>query len=283
MSERGEMSLTGLIMACLLLVVVLGATLTLFDGFVAKAGDQTRRTDAQDAARTAADQIARNLRNLASPTPDQPQALDLAGASDLIFKTVDPAGPNAGTNATNTQRVRYCLDAVGQLQQQTQTWTTATVPAVPASATCPAAGWNQTAVAASSIVNGVVPVFSYDTAVLTDISQVHVDLRVDTDTTKAPPPTSLSTGVFLRNQNRRPVASFAAARTSGGFVLNGSASADPEGDVLSYDWYDGATKVGTGITFTWTGLVAGSNHQVKLQVTDPAGLVGTSAAQALTA
>jgi len=216
MSERGEMSLTGLIMACLLLVVVLGATLTLFDGFVAKAGDQTRRTDAQDAARTAADQIARNLRNLASPTPDQPQALDLAGASDLIFKTVDPAGPNAGTNATNTQRVRYCLDAVGQLQQQTQTWTTATVPAVPASATCPAAGWNQTAVAASSIVNGVVPVFSYDTAVLTDISQVHVDLRVDTDPTKAPPPTSLSTGVFLRNQNRRPVASFSAARTSGG-------------------------------------------------------------------
>jgi len=283
MSERGEVSLTSVLVACTLLIVALGATLGMFEGFIAKAGDQTRRTDSEDAARTAGDRIARDLRNLASPTPDQPQAVDLAASSDLVFKTVDPAGPNAGTNATNTQRVRYCLDGARRLQRQTQTWTTATIPAVPSSAACPGSGWNTTTIAAEDIVNAAVPVFSYDASVLTDIAAIHVDLRVDTDTLRLPPPTSLSTGVFLRNQNRRPTASFTATKTSGGFVLNGSASTDPEGDSLRYTWFDGITQVGTGITYTYTGLASGSVHQLHLEVSDPAGLVGVSATQAVTA
>jgi len=281
--ERGEVSLTSVLVACTLLIVVLGATLSTFEGFIAKAGDQTRRTDSEDAARIAADRVARDLRNLASPTPDQPQAVDVASAADLIFKTVDPAGPNAGTNATNTERVRYCLDAGGRLQRQTQTWTTATIPAVPSYSACPSSNWSTTTVVAGSIVNATVPVFSYDAAALTDISAVHVDLRVDTDPLRLPPPTSLSTGVFLRNQNRRPTAVFTATRTSGGFVLNGSASSDPEGSSLRYAWYDGVTQVGNGITYTYTGLASGSAHQLHLEVSDPAGLTGVSATQAVTA
>ncbi len=284
MSQRGEISLTGLLTSCLLLIVVLGATLSMFEGFTASAGEATRRTESQDAARSAADRIARDLRNLASPTPEQPEAVDVATGSDLVFKTVDANGPNAGTNATNTQRVRFCLDGQRRLQQQTQTWTTAAVPAMPSRASCPApSGWTRTAVLASSIVNGAAPVFLFDSATLTAISQIHVELVVDTDVAKSPPPTSLSTGVFLRNQNRRPVASFVATKTSGGFVLNGSASLDPEGDTLRYSWYDGATLVGSGITFTHTGLAPGSAHQLRLEVADPAGLVGVSAVQAVAA
>lgn len=292
--ERGEVSLTSVLVACTLLIVALGATLSMFEGFIAKAGDATRRTDAQDAARTAGDRVARNLRNLASPTPDQPEAVDLASAADLIFKTVDPAGPNSGANATNTQRVRYCLDPAGRLQQQIQTWTTATIPAVPSATGCPASGWTRTTIAAQNVVNGTVPVFSYDSAVLTDISQVHVDLLVDTDTVRLPPATRLSTGVFLRNQNRRPTASFSAEKTAGGLVLNGSASADPEGDPLRYVWCKGPDcvrpnqvagpdQIGTGITFTYTGLPPGSVYQLHLEVFDPAGLTGVSATQVVTA
>ena len=282
--ERGEVSLTSVLMACTLLVVVLGATLGMFEGFIAKAGDQTRRTDSQDAARSAVDRIARDLRNLASPTPDQPQAVDLALGRDLIFKTVDSAGPNAGLNATNTKRVRYCLDGAGSLREQTQTWTTATIPAVPSASGCPAAGWDPgSAIAATSLVNGTTdPVFTYNSAVLTDISAIHVELLVDTDVARLPPATSLSTGVFLRNQNRRPTASFSWAPTSGGVVLNGSASVDPEGDPLEYRWFNGATQVGTGITFTYTPLAAGSVHQIRLEVSDPAGLTA-STTQSVTA
>jgi len=282
--ERGEVSLTAVLMACTLLVVVLGATLGMFEGFIAKAGDQTRRTDSQDAARSAVDRIARDLRNLASPTPDQPQAVDLATGRDLIFKTVDAAGPNAGTNATNTKRVRYCLDGAGSMLEQTQTWTTATIPAVPSVSGCPAAGWTGTAIAATSLVNGTTnDVFTYNSAVLTDISAIHVDLLVDTDIARLPPATSLSTGVFLRNQNRRPTASFSWAGTSGGVVLNGSASVDPEGDPLVYTWFDGAVQVGTGITFTYKPLAAGSIHQISLKVSDPAGLTATTPTQSVTA
>lgn len=276
--ERGEVSLTAVLVSCTLLIVVLGSTLTMYDGFMAEARKATQRTDAQDAARSAAGRIARDLRNLASPTPAQPQAVDVASPDglDLIFTTVDPEGPNAGTNTTNTKRVRYCLDNAAQLIEQTQTWTTAAIPDVPSYVACPGTGWTRTAVAAEHIVNGANAIFSYDSSVLTEISQIHVDLLVDTDIARTPPATNLSTGVFLRNQNRRPKAEFVATRTSGGFVLNGSASWDPEGDALRYTWFDGGTQVGTGITFTYTGLPANSQRQLHLEVADPAGLTGVS-------
>jgi len=277
--------MTAVLVACTLFIVVMGASLTTFEAFISTAGDATGRTDAQDAARSAADRIARDLRNLASPTPEQPQAVDYASADgrDLIFTTVDPEGPNAGTNATNTKRVRYCLDGAGSLREQTQTWITETIPAVPSYAACPGTGWTRTTVAATDIVNDAgTAVFSYDSSVLTDISQIHVNLLVDTDTVRSPRATSLSTGVFLRNQNRRPTSSFEATRTAGGFVLNGSASVDPEGDPLRYTWFDGSTEIGTGITFTYTGLVDGSSHALHLEVADPAGLTGVSATQTVT-
>ncbi len=276
--------MTSVLVACVLMVAILGATLGVFEGFIAKAGDQTRRTDAQDTARTAADRIARDLRNLASPTPAQPQAVDYASGSELVFKTVDSNGPNSGQNATNTKRVRYCLDTAGRLQEQTQTWTVSAPPAVPSRTACPApSGWNRTRIVASTIVNGAIPVFSYDASVLTDIAQIHVDLLVDTDPTRLPAATRLSTGAFLRNQNRRPDAVFSATKTSGGLVLNGSASTDPEGDPLRYVWYDGATEVGRGITFSYTGLAPGSVRQIRLEVFDPADLTDVSAIQAVTA
>lgn len=276
-SERGEVSMTSLIVACALLVSVLAATLNIFDGFIGRASEQTARTDAQDAARSAADKIARNLRNLADPTPVSPQVVERAGPRDLIFKMVDAEGPNAGTNSTNTQRVRYCLDAQRRLRQQTQTWTTTATPALPTDTACPGNGWPATAIAATSIVNEpAIPVFTYDTTALTAVAGIHVDLLVDTEVGRGPVPTRLSTGVFLRNQNRTPTASFEATATGGGIVLNGSGSTDPEGAVLRYVWHlnpgPSSPPIGEGITLTQKGLVAGQTYVVRLTVSDPSGL-----------
>jgi len=277
-SERGEVSITALLTAMVIMVGVLGSTLGVLNSVTRVAADGTRRTDAQDAARSAVDRMSAALRNLASPTAAQPQAVDEASAKSIVFKTVDPQGPNSGANATNTKRVRYCLDVAAQLQEQTQTWTTATAPAVPSVAGCPADGWTRTQVLAQHVVNGDVPVFSFDSTVLTEISALHFELLVDIDVGREPVATRLASGVFLRNQNRRPSAAFTATRSSGRIVLNGSASSDPEGEPLSYEWFDNGTPIGTGITFSHP-VAVGTSHPLSLRVKDPAGLEAVSATQ----
>ncbi len=288
--ERGEMSLTGTLMAILVFGGVLGATLTTFQSFAADRAKLEQRNGAQDSARAASDRMSRDLRNLASPTASQPQAFDAAGPYDVVFKTVDSNGPNAGLNAPNIKRVRYCLTSsnpsAASLMVQTQTWTTQAPPAAPSTTACPGSGWGSTQTLAAGLSNrrsGLArPVFSFDSATLTDITSAHVELFVVDDGAAAAQETKLSTGVFLRNQNRKPVASFTATPSAQGIVLNGSASADPEGELLTYVWYDGATKIGNGITFTYP-AVAGSSHTIQLKVYDPAVLEGVSAPQVVIA
>ena len=99
--ERGEFSLIGLLMAMTLFIGVLGATLTVFQNFEKVNRDAVERNDAQDRTRIVTDRLARDLRNLASPTPNRPESVDRATPYDLIFQSVDPVGPNSGANAAN--------------------------------------------------------------------------------------------------------------------------------------------------------------------------------------
>jgi type II secretory pathway pseudopilin PulG len=282
--ERGEFSLPGMLVAITLFGIVLGATLDTYGHFDTGAQELVERTDASDQARTASDRIARALRNLASPAPEQPQAFDLATANDMVFKTVDPVGPNAGQNTSNTRRVRYCLAGDGSLWEQVQTWTTAAMPAVPSTTACPGSGWDSQEVVAQDIVNSAQQrdVFTYDSTVLTQITTIGLELWTDADVRDDVPPSVLRTGVFLRNQNRRPVAGFTATPTQQGIVLNGSASYDPEGQALTYAWYDGATQVGSGVAYSYA-ATRGTSHQISLKVFDPALLEGDAPAQTVTA
>lgn len=288
--ERGEMSLTGVLVSLVLTLLITGGTLTTFGAFADNRRDLETRNDAQDRARTAIDRLARELRNLASPTPSQPQAFDAAGPFDLVFKTVDPNPATTGLNAANIKRVRYCLDAANRnaarLVAQSQTWTTAEPPAVPSTSACPASGWTSTVTLATAVTNRAFdqerPVFRLDSSVLTDINSVHADLFTDLDTGGGAAETEISTGVFLRNQNRRPIAAFTATPSAEGLVLNGSASYDPEGEPLQYVWYDGSEKVGEGITYVHP-AAAGTSHSIQLKVYDPATLEGVSAVQVVVA
>lgn len=289
-AERGEMTLTAVLVAITIFGTVLGATLTVFTSFASDRADIETRNAAQDAARTAIDRLSRELRNLASPTAEQPEAFDAAGPYDIVFKTVDPNGPNAGLNSPNVKRVRYCLDATtpanARLVFQEQTWTSQAPPPVPATASCPGSGWATTRTLATSITNVQFgmdrPLFAMDSSVLTDINSIRTSLWVDVDSGSGPAETQLTSGIFLRNQNRKPVASFTATPTAQGIMLNGSASFDPEGEPLTYVWYDGATKIGTGITLTYQ-VPAGTSHSIRLEVYDPAVLHGESDVQVVIA
>lgn len=280
--QRGTAGVTELVLGMGLSVVILGSTLGLYEGFASSGTDMVQRNAAQDTARSASAQIARDLRNLASPVPDQPAAIDRASGLELVFKTVDPAATDRGANATGTERVRLCLSGHDLLRQQ-QRWTTAVPPAVPTGTACPSAGWGPSETVTRNLVNDAShPIFAYDAATTAAISTIHLDLHVDEDPAKDPPAATIATGVFLRNQNRAPTASFSVAPSAAGLILNGSTSADPEGRPLTYEWFDGGALVGTGVTYVHK-VAAGSTHSISLRTSDPAGLQATAPARTVTA
>jgi type II secretory pathway component PulJ len=290
--ERGQMTLIELLVAMSIFVIVLGATLFTFMTFDTTERRTVDRTASQDSARTSVDRLVRDLRNLASPTIAVPQAVDRATPYDLAFQTVDSVGPNAGANAANVKRVRWCLNQTTpsneKLYVQEQKWVTQIAPSIPTDTNCPGSGWDTATVMASNLTNTYQgqsrPLFSYNSSTLTQINAIHVDLYTDLNPIRAPSETHLTSGVFLRNQNQVPVASFTKALSgTTAIVLNGSASYDPESQGLTYQWWDNGSKIdkGDGIVFTYK-VNPGSSHALQLKVYDPAKLEGVSAIQNVT-
>jgi hypothetical protein len=279
MSERGEISLAGLIVAMALFAIVSWASVSLFLRQDAVGRTAQERTDAQDGARRAGERLARELRNLASPTQGSPQAIDRMGAQDLVFQIVSPTGAPTATNPANVMRVRWCVTGT-TLRRMVQP-ASSFGAGVPASTACPGTGWSSVQVVAQHLANGSLPVFTYNAATPTEVTAIRSELWVDPRPGSGAPATQVATGTFLRNQNRRPVAvaQVVDGNGTGQLILNGTASNDPEGDTLTYQWLrngaaiDGATTA----VFRLTGLAANATHTIALRVTDPAGLSATSA------
>ena len=298
--ERG-VTLVELLIGMVITLVIFGATLTVVTAVSRNAQRTHEHNEAQDVARTYMDRLARELRNLASPsifTEDyqaQPYAVDSAGPYDLVFRMVDEVRPGGSLNQANVKRVRYCLDATdpsrGRLYQQEQAWADRASndpPPLPSLAACPGTGWTRSVLVSEHIVNRIGgqnrPMFAFNSTDVQRISQIHADLYVDPTPGRAPVETRLGSGVTLRNQNRVPVARLAVDQAGSQLVLNGSASEDPEGMPLTYHWYmdpptplpncDATPKptscVGQGVVVN-APLTAGS-HRIVLVVKDPAGL-----------
>jgi type II secretory pathway component PulJ len=281
--DESGFTLVELLVTCVLMLVVLGATLTALESFQSNAETNVRQNDSQDEARRATDLLARDLRNLASPTDEEPLAIKRAEAQDLIVQSVAEVRPAGSLNQRNTQYVRYCYDAAErEVVRQRLTWTTHEDPPFPTATECSAAGgggWPITDAAAQDVVNDGRPLFTYNATDPFRITEIHTSLYVDVNPGRRPRETSLFTTVFLRNQNRRPVARFSAVRDGTSIVLNGSDSEDPEERALYYEWYDAdvldadgrPTMIGQGIVYVYTPATPG-DHSVYLVVKDQADL-----------
>ena len=273
MRREDGMALVEVLIVSILMLIILGATLTSFNTFERKSRDNQNLNEAQDGARRALDLMARDLRNLASPTPLLPLAVDLKDPQDVIFQSEGKVKPAGSLNAQNTTRVRYCYNATSRiLFRQIQTWTTAVAPAVPTSACGANGGWNSTMAVAADVNNGSRPLFTYNATDNDKVTEVGAQLWVDTTPTRLPAEVDLQTSVFLRNQNRAPTAAFSAVSMPGGAIfLNASESTDPEEKALTFEWYDASLtpekKVGEGIVFTYPAPAAG-NRQMYLIVRD---------------
>jgi prepilin-type N-terminal cleavage/methylation domain-containing protein len=304
--ERG-LTLIELLVGMTISLIVFGATLAVTAAMSNNARRNADHNEAQDQARTYTDRLARQLRNLASPsifTEDyqaQPYAVEAAGPYDLVFRVVDEQRPAGTLNQANVKRVRYCLNSTdptrGALYQQEQKWTNRASndpPPAPSGTACPAPGWTTTMLVAERVVNRKGgqnrPMFVYNSTDIQRISQIHTDLYVDADPTQAPAETRLGSGVTLRNQNRVPIAALDITPSAGRVVLNGSASEDPEGMPLTYQWYvDPPTPLpnceqtplpaGTGCLAAGVvvdAVLTPGTHRIVLLVKDPAGLPATA-------
>ena len=294
-------TLIEVLLAMTLMMIVFAATLGVFAVMERGASRNQKLNESQQRARSATDRIARDLRNLASPSDtglDQ-QPLELANPFDLVYRTVSTAGGPTAGNPQNLERVRFCLGADKSLYRQVQRWTTA-MPARPADTACPGAGWTTTTRAATDIVNGTRPVFHYQgspvpgtyselTSVATADFPTAIALRstlfLDPDTAHVPGETTLTTRVFLRNQNRPPIPSFTATASARKITLNASASEDPEGNRLLYQWFDNGVAMTDPLTGTtiepsvnaiYSFTAAAGTHSITLKVIDAGRLSVTS-------
>ena len=310
--ERG-LTLPEMLTAMALFMLVLGSSLDVLDGFVARNSVNTKQNEGQDAARTAIDRLARQLRNLASPTNANVKSIDRATEDDLVFQTVDPV----------KRRVRYCLESSPRrLWMQTQAFPLGSVdPGMPPSTECPGptgtGAWASARVIVRDVVNRAPTpnqrVFDYSgdgigavgapIADTSKITGIRANLWIDVNPGKPPSAVSIASGDFLRNQNQKPTASFTLQGSPHGsrrFIMNASQSTDPESRTLDYYWYKGtgntadlpscqddATQSGGGFTCLGRGLTLSytfpatdqGTPTITLKVVDPGSLSAVSQQQ----
>jgi prepilin-type N-terminal cleavage/methylation domain-containing protein len=282
-------TLIELLVAMSLTTVVVMATVSAFVSFHQNERLNRLQNESQDQARMTIDTVTRQLRNLASPKDYRPESIELATPYDLVFRTVDAVKPTGSLNSRNIKRVRYCLSesSAGEetLWRQQQTWVDPDPPlALPSTSSCPSSAWGNKVAVATDIVSleqtPPLELFSYTPgpSPMEAIRAIRADLVVDVNPGKAPRAVRLTSGVFLRNQNRAPVADCTATYSGNGkqVVLNGSASEDPEGHALnSYTWYLLGDKdpIATKVVSLWSAPKSGS-YTIRLVVEDHGGLLG---------
>ena len=304
--QRG-FSLIEVIIVCALFLVVTSATLTAFGAFTTNHRRTEIQHDHAEDARLGLDVAARQLRNLANPTVTSTTTIARAADYDFIFQTSDPA----------KTWVRYCLQTAAPASvNRGRLWevqsATATLP-TGMDGPCPGtgAGTVKTAVSAriSNQANGVDRnIFDYEcapgqpascpatAAEFPRITNVGIELFVDSDVGDTIRELRVSTGVFLRNQNEPPVATATVNRTGPRTVIfNGSGSTDTESRTLQYYWFKGTAPttasftdcsapptgmLDQGVTLTYpfpTSDATGSTQNFWLAVRDPGCLTNISA------
>jgi type II secretory pathway pseudopilin PulG len=303
--EEHGFTLVELLVAMGLSLIVIGSVVAILTVFLNDSRYNQLRDQAQNDSRSMVDRLSRDLRSAASPTAGSSGLLENAGSYDLVFQTVSPSTVYTG-NPSNQYRVRYCLDGSLTMWRQTQTWTSVSAPSVPDTSNCPStsnqwaqkSGGSPCCIELTDVTNEIGgdttrPLFTYGPtgwSSIAQIQEVQVNVLTDLNPGHLPGPSpQLTSGIFLRNANAPPVSNFTVSQTATGsstrdVVLNGSGSTDPNGQTLSYQWYNGGSctaptspfSPGNTQVYDAGNFSTGANQTFLLVVTDTAGLTNCS-------
>jgi hypothetical protein len=266
------------------------ATLGVLDAFQNDSRFNLLRNETQDNARTAIDRVARELRNVSAPSVKEAGALEQAKRFSLTFQTINSTPPQKGeleSNVTDAMRVRYCLNDTNPsnevLWRETMHWKTELPPPLPTSTACPDLNifdWEHAEELVTHITNRIQEprsLFVYGppgASLTSQITSVEPTIYSDLNPGGQPGERRITTTIYLRNQNRTPVASFTATELGPHRVyLNASESADPNGLALSYRWWDNGSLLNTtSQQYETQPLPENSTQTFKLEVQNPGGL-----------
>lgn len=317
LNDEAGFSLIELLVGMTMMLIVFGAVLLVLQVFQKDAASDQSRNEAQASARTTIDRLSRDLRNVASPVGGVTNSLQRATPYDLIFQTVSAGPVISSGDPTNQVWVRYCVptgvSAAANLYRELDPppSSTAALPAMPTTTACPGTttSWPTQRVVVPYVSNtsdspnhalficgsptltgNLCPTGNTATS---NIKTVEADIFVAPPS--APKEVEITGGVDLRNSLLAPVGGFNVTEVGGHVWLDGSASYDPNGQALSYQWYaDGATlSGGTSVQFdagivcpstSWSSnctYVAGTTHTFQLVVSDTAGLTNCTTAGTL--
>ncbi len=276
--------LTELLAVLVVSLLILGATVETFSGFLRQHTRTDRQTRAQDAARTAIDRMVHRLRSAMSAGGSGNQPIQQASDFNLVY-----LAPTTSANLTNNPRglsyVRYCLGASDQtLYRQASSYDSVNQPNPPSTASCPDPAWTSRDVIANNVVNRlqspVKPLFTPVTDASGAITDVRVHAVVDIDVAEAPAATDLRSSVTLRNLNHTPAAAVSCQKQPNSRVsCDASASSDPDGQTLYYSWkMNGGALSETSYRLDQPSVPNGT-HTFQVTVTDSAGLSASASQQ----
>lgn len=283
--EQG-LSLTEVLVAMSLAVVVFGVAVSAFASFVNQRAVSDRRTESQDQARTAVDRVASELRSAMAAGGAGSQPIQQHSAFNLVF-LAPFANATLTSNPRGLRHVRLCLDASnaasGRLWRQTAPYNTGSLATAPSTSSCPSTAWPQRDVVVSDLVNHrespQKPLFAATVDPSGQITDVALRPIVDVDPGKGKPPTQLLTKVALRNANRPPNATLSCQGLANNHaVCDASGSTDPDGEALTYAWTMDGSAIANEATFRLdqASLPSGSQHTFTVTVKDSGGLTATA-------